>query len=295
MNDAIDWNRGFVSYSHTSVRGGSGLFRKLISRLEKSIREEEGSKRFSLVIDRGALLDGDDWETKLRREVTRSGLLIPLITPQYFESKYCKLEYETFRERNIRMNCEDCVFPIYFRTCDQMTSPEEFVGSEWVQFMAQYQFSDWRKSKENFELQDLLQPISKLASRIVQESERMSLSGGSKRWKPKLGVSGNPEPEAKEYADYIDATFLSLTGTQKHIVRRVCKLTEPEISIDELYQSMTLQKAEFFSSEKELLYRTKELAHQGLLLLEPFSNKKSFVKPITSVCRVLTDRNRLTT
>ncbi|NOK14561.1 toll/interleukin-1 receptor domain-containing protein [Corallococcus exercitus] len=117
----------FISWpSHIQDRG-----RKIVEELAHSLEDRFKDFRFSKVFwDREALrTEGGKWDAKLRRSLCRSGLMVAVLVPSYFESDYCRTEWnimEQLQGRRLPTAAnETCFLPILLS--EEMDLPKEIV------------------------------------------------------------------------------------------------------------------------------------------------------------------------
>jgi MinD-like ATPase involved in chromosome partitioning or flagellar assembly len=100
---------------------------------------------------------GVDWQTETSRALASSALLLAILTPRYFRSRWCIAEWMTFEERRKRLGGEEyLIFPVGIAVRDGVP--------DWV---LQYQWVDMTESflrKDDFQMhkgaRDLARPVA---------------------------------------------------------------------------------------------------------------------------------------
>ncbi|MEP4195692.1 MAG: toll/interleukin-1 receptor domain-containing protein [Aliishimia sp.] len=91
------------------------LVQQIVTGIEAQVRAEIGDDTFTLWRDQEKLRWGDDWKAKLEVVVAASDLLIVLLSPSWFRSDYCMLEYDVFYQHG----ADGRILPILLREIDQ--------------------------------------------------------------------------------------------------------------------------------------------------------------------------------
>ena len=86
---------------------------QIAAKLETEVRQQTGFE-FRVFVDRDDIAWGQNWTRALREGLEQSGFLIPVITPSYFTSPYCRTELDTFIDKEKRLGRDDLICPIYY-------------------------------------------------------------------------------------------------------------------------------------------------------------------------------------
>ena len=103
----------FLSYVHFDDDHNHGRITTLRERLEGEIETLYG-RPVRILQDRTGIGWGEPWERWIEDSLDAVAFLIPVVTPKYFQSHYCRAEFERFRERERQLGREDLILPIYF-------------------------------------------------------------------------------------------------------------------------------------------------------------------------------------
>ena len=109
----------FLSYVHFDDDHNHGRITTLRERLEGEIETLYG-RPVRILQDRTGIGWGEPWERWIEDGLDSVAFLIPVVTPKYFQSDYCRAEFERFRERERQLGREDLILPIYFVDADEV-------------------------------------------------------------------------------------------------------------------------------------------------------------------------------
>ena len=109
----------FLSYVHFDDDHNHGRITTLRERLEGEIETLYG-RPVRILQDRTGIGWGEPWERWIEDGLDSVAFLIPVVTPKYFQSDYCRAEFERFRDRERQLGREDLILPIYFVDADEV-------------------------------------------------------------------------------------------------------------------------------------------------------------------------------
>jgi parallel beta-helix repeat protein len=132
----------FLSYVHDDDKYGH--ITKLRERLEDEVRMVVGVE-FPIFQDRKDIQWGQSWKTRLEESIDEVTFLIPVITPSFFNSQYCRDELQRFLEREQKLGRSDLILPVYFIDTPLLNEEEMRAENELAQAVASRQYADWRE------------------------------------------------------------------------------------------------------------------------------------------------------
>ncbi|MGD0953913.1 MAG: right-handed parallel beta-helix repeat-containing protein [Methanotrichaceae archaeon] len=132
----------FMSYSHFDDDNDNGYLTKFCKKLSKEVRAHTG-KDFPIFQDRKDIKWGENWKERINGSLQSATFLIPIISPNFFESKNCREELKQFIEYEKDLNRNDLILPIYYISCPQIENidPEDNKLAETIRAS---QWRDWR-------------------------------------------------------------------------------------------------------------------------------------------------------
>ena len=131
----------FMSYVHAD--DAYGRLTELREHLSQEARIQIGSE-FEIFQDRNAILWGQNWKQRIEESIDEVTFLIPIITPAFFNSPYCRDELQRFLDREKELNRNDLILPIYYVTASLLDDEAQRANDELAQVIATRQYADWR-------------------------------------------------------------------------------------------------------------------------------------------------------
>jgi len=157
----------FVSYAHADdAEGHVSRFVELL----RQVRDTQQYRSWQIFFDRKAIETGDDWEQRLAR-VKSAGALIVLLSPNYFNSDWCRREWQGFREQEQKPPQLERIFPIYLLTDAAFNDAARH--DDWRKDMARRQFLDlcgvWGVKDEEARVREALTQLERTISDRLKE------------------------------------------------------------------------------------------------------------------------------
>jgi HEAT repeat protein len=132
----------FVSYAHYDDREEE--ITVLCQRLADEMRAQTG-RPFAIFKDNDDIGLGEDWRRRIDEGLATAAFLIPIVTPSFLMSPYCRQELETFLERERVVERHDSVLPIYYIDCsDYLEGTQSDPAATALRTILERQFDDWR-------------------------------------------------------------------------------------------------------------------------------------------------------
>lgn len=106
----------FMSYARLDdekMKGSLTRFREHLSDAVEVVTGEEFQ-------DRDDIKWGQNWTNRIQNSLDEVTFLIPIITPRFFKSEYCRDEVERFIGREKELKRDDLILPVYYVSCKQM-------------------------------------------------------------------------------------------------------------------------------------------------------------------------------
>jgi hypothetical protein len=136
---------GFFTYSRKDDEYSQ--LSALRDRIQLELRAQLGrtAKTFRLWQDKEAIPAGTLWDAAIKDAVARSVFFIPTITPAEVASKYCRLELESFLEREAQPGRDDLIFPILYIDVPNLQDSARWQKDPVLSIIAKRQYVDWRE------------------------------------------------------------------------------------------------------------------------------------------------------
>jgi cellulose biosynthesis protein BcsQ len=104
--------------------------RQLLPLMQKHL-EFELAETVKVFFDRAQITAGQDWAGAQRRALLQSRLLLAIWSPQYFKSRWCLAEFETFRRRSQLVD-RNLIVPLTVHNGELF--PPEALAMQWADF-----------------------------------------------------------------------------------------------------------------------------------------------------------------
>lgn len=133
--------KGFWSYA----RGDDAALDRELTRLRARVAEEVSlllGEEVEMFQDIHDIRTGDDWEARLRAELTDASFMIPVLTPRYFTRPWCREEVMTYLRLAKDRGVPARLFPLYVVRDRRFDEGEP---CEVRKAVSRYQFFDWRE------------------------------------------------------------------------------------------------------------------------------------------------------
>ena len=135
----------FLSYAHLDDEYQDGKVTEFRIRLENTVRMWTGERGFQVFQDTKDICWGQQWADKVSDALADVLVLIPIMTPLYFNSSACRDEYDLFLKREERLARNDLILPVYWLDCDVLDDQQRRDADEWAKGLAAHQRVNWRE------------------------------------------------------------------------------------------------------------------------------------------------------
>lgn len=169
-----DAPQAFLSYTRFDDEYLEGGISWLRDALEKAIRARTG-RPFQIFQDVEDIQLGDRWTKKLDQALESAQLFIPILTPSFFESDFCRNEAQAFLDYERAAGRDDLILPIYLLEADVLEDAARRAKDMVAARLFERQHRDWRELA--FLLQDAgTRPrIAELATEIARAAIKRSV------------------------------------------------------------------------------------------------------------------------
>jgi len=141
----------FLSYTRFDDKALNGDISALREALEVAVQALTGEP-FDIFQDVEDIKPGDAWRKKLDRAIEAAQLFIPILTPSFFTSDFCKREAQAFLDYEARAGRDDLVLPIYLIDTPKLNDADQRAADEIASRLHERQYANWRPLR--FKLQD---------------------------------------------------------------------------------------------------------------------------------------------
>jgi parallel beta-helix repeat protein len=128
---------------------------------------------FPIFQDSNDIAWGEQWRQRIEESVDGATFLIPILTPGFFRSQWCRAELERFLEREEQLGRHDLILPVYYVDCPVLGDAAKRDADPLAKIIAARQRADWREFRfEPFTSPQVGKMIASMAQQIVQSLER---------------------------------------------------------------------------------------------------------------------------
>ena len=131
---------GFLSYTHLDHELGEITeFKKALENMVARLR----GTPFVLFQDQDGIRTGDLWEQRIEHALTTSSVLIAILTPTFFNRKWCRYEVERFLQLKEEQGKPVVLIPIYWMKTPVMETPDLLKDHPIAQKVSARQYHNW--------------------------------------------------------------------------------------------------------------------------------------------------------
>lgn len=111
---------------------------------------------------------GQQFEQRIDQALETIMFFIPILTPSFFNSRFCRYELEKFLQREARLGRNDLVLPVYFIRVPALEYPDLRANDPLAQTLAARQRTDWRELRfEGFDTPKVRRTLAQMAEHIA--------------------------------------------------------------------------------------------------------------------------------
>jgi parallel beta-helix repeat protein len=227
----------FMSYVHADDKYGRPTeFRQYLS---DEVRIQIGEE-FPIFQDHD-IQWGQNWRERIEESLDEASFLIPIITPSFFNSPYCRSELERFLDREKQLGRNDLILSVYYVNCPFLDDEAKQASDKLAQAIATHQYADWRELRfEPFTAPLVGKTLARLAGQIrnalerVQASQKTSTTTSASGTASRLSRESSPEvsPSTESAPEGVQSTQQPSTRTDPptHVVDAMYRGDFPTIT-----------------------------------------------------------------
>lgn len=184
----------FLSYVHNDNKQDADFLSKVRDKLEGELEMLSGES-FTVFQDKVHIHTGHRWEDRISQYLAGSSLILPIVTPAYFNSEWCRRELDYFIARERQIGKGPLVLPVYYVESEKMDYPRRWPDDHKVQALSAYQFADWRKVRGMaINSRSVKQQVNRLATHILSSLRQLESSTLTDGNSPVPGWPGTAAP-----------------------------------------------------------------------------------------------------
>lgn len=165
---------GFLSYTRKDDQFFGGYISTFRKKLEEAVHVVTGDLSFRLFQDVEGIVLGENWEKKLSEVITKTSFLVPMMTPLFFNSEFCRDEVALFLEHEKELGRDDMILPVYFLSSAKLEKEDERNKDPLAKTLAERQRADWRDMADTpLDQPGALKAILKLANSFAEAIQQV--------------------------------------------------------------------------------------------------------------------------
>ena len=134
----------FLSYATINDKHDQGKLTEFCQRLSAEVQVHTGEE-FPIFQDQQDIQWGQAWEPRLTESLDQVTFLIPIVTPSFFKSQWCRDELDRFLAREKALKRNDLVLPVYYVECPSLKNATTQAQDPLAEAIARHQIADWRE------------------------------------------------------------------------------------------------------------------------------------------------------
>ena len=162
----------FMSYAHRDDDYHLGAITDLCTVLSSAVSVATGED-FEIFLDRKDTRWGQHWPSELKGGLSGGRFLIPILSPSFFSSDFCRDELKGFLEIEQQAKRNDLILPIYYVKTPYIENRAKRDSDPLAKAISERQYRDWRDLR-HLPLTDpkVRRKLDSLAEEIVHALER---------------------------------------------------------------------------------------------------------------------------
>ena len=205
---------GFWSYSRQDNDNASGGLSRLRAMVSAELKLQLGrAAQVELFQDTADIHSGAMWEQKIRDQMARSSFLIPILTPDFFQSAWCCKEVEIFQEREAVLGRGSLIFPIAWVATDAHDRAHAYSEAVWLRMGAtqKIDLTAWRHDPL-----ETTPEVRKLVDRLAQSIKNaLRRPGKAPQPTPPIAEPARTTIVATPKQEPDKPSWASVTGTDR--------------------------------------------------------------------------------
>jgi hypothetical protein len=169
----------FLSYTRFDDEYAGGELTQLRERLEQTLRFL-GGRAINIFQDVEHIQFGQNISERIEQSLNEVMVFVPILTPSYFKSAWCRTELERFLKREQQLERNYLIIPIYYQTVRELEQARQHpqaagpVNDPLVQALAPRLAVDWRKMRtKSPDSPEVRNELERVATRIIEVLEEL--------------------------------------------------------------------------------------------------------------------------
>lgn len=164
----------YMSYTRFDDDGEEGGITRLRAELSRAMRFLTGGGDIEIFQDVRDIPLGASIQQRIQQVLNEVFLLLPILTPGYFTSPWCREELELFLEQEQKLARHDLIIPLYYQSVPQLDAMLSQSGGIEKRFdplikeLVSHSIVDWRPLHgKDFRDTEVRTTLEQIAQRII--------------------------------------------------------------------------------------------------------------------------------
>lgn len=164
----------FMSYTHSDNEFRGGDLTTLREQIEKTFKFRSGDE-IRIFQDIEGVNVGHNIQQRIVESLNETFVLLPIITPSYLKSAWCRDEFQRFLERERTLGSNELILPIYYQDVPELNAARRHPSQAQpsndpiITALAPRLAADWRKLQERpMDDPEVQKKLNDIADRIKQ-------------------------------------------------------------------------------------------------------------------------------
>jgi formylglycine-generating enzyme required for sulfatase activity len=200
----------FLSYTRNDDEYEGGALSALRQRLEDALRFASGEP-LDIFQDVEDIKFGQDIRQRIEKSLAETMVFVPIITPSYLKSRWCREELERFLKREQQLGRRDLILPIYYQRVPALERARQgpraasTATDALVRELAPRLSVDWRDlRRKEPESREVRMAVERIAERILEVLEELEqATPPAPEPEPEPEPKPEPEPEPPRSAELL--------------------------------------------------------------------------------------------
>jgi F-box protein 11 len=171
-----------MSYTRFDDSHDAGYLSQLRERLSNEVRGQSGAA-FAIFQDTKDIEWGQQFAQRIAETLKSIIFFIPILTPNFFNSEYCREELRQFLERETQLQRHDLILPVYYLASPVLEDPTQRANDDLAQIIAERQRVDWRDFRfESLDAPAVRRRLAEMATRMRDVMQAVQASEPFRVW-----------------------------------------------------------------------------------------------------------------
>lgn len=243
------------------------------------IIKQENGKEVDLIVDSRHIRTGQDIYETISHLIEQSSCMVVFVSNTYFNSDWCKREYQLFKNKENLSGGKGLILPIRMvKQGEGFKNGKDKETVAWIEDLQNRSHRDLSDYCKNGSVDEYITELQKLAEDIFEIVKNTKFANLLSTYSEDCdSILKAPDKSDIEYAEKIDKIWHSTSETQKKIMKIVENCNSKAVKIDSLIGTIKSNDKKLVGNADELYYRLRVLVYLGLMKMERFGRSDTVI------------------